>query len=549
MRRAGQPGILDPSFAGSYLAGQHAAVLRDLDMAADFMAAALEFQPDNHELLRRTFYLMAGEGRFEEADALAGRVLERYPDDPITGLYLMERAFRAGKYAEAEAYLGKTPRRGLNAYLRPLFLAWTQFAQGAEEQAAATMGSLAKAEGFEAIYKYHLALLYDLGGKVDSAEGNYVTAMGNHSLALRIVEALGNFYERENRGEEARTLYEQYISDDSISLILSEGRDRIDRGETPKPLVRSPEEGLAEVFYNLSLLLHQQSALYQQNGYGFELIFARLAMGLRKDFNDARVLVAEIYETQGRHRAAIRMYEQIPPETAWGWLGRLRIARNYDLLDEDDRAVRLLKKMAKERPDRIDVLVELGTLLRMRERFPEAIRAYDKAIQRTKKIEPRHWTLFYARGIALEQSDAWEAAEADLLRALELQPNQPYVLNYLGYSWLEKGQKLDRAQRLIERAVELRPKDGYIVDSLGWALYRIGKYAEALPHLELAAQLRPHDPIINDHLGDVYWQVGRRYEARFQWQRAIAFDANAELRASIESKLKVGLPLGIEKDD
>ena len=209
--------------------------------------------------------------------------------------------------------------------------------------------------------------------------------------------------------------------------------------------------------------------------------------------------------------------------------------------------------MAKERPERIDALVELGALLRLHDLYREAVAAYGEAIKRIKKIEPHHWTLFYARGIALEQSDEWERAQADLLHALELQPDQPYVLNYLGYAWLEKGERMDEAQRLIERAIELRPKDGYIVDSLGWAFYRTGQYAEALPHLELAVQLRPHDPIINDHLGDVYWQVGRRYEARFQWRRALAFnadnDADPKLNASIQSKLHSGLPATVDKGD
>ncbi|PCJ60183.1 MAG: hypothetical protein COA65_05015 [Rhodospirillaceae bacterium] len=547
LRRAGASGAPDASFSGSYLAGQHAAVIRDFGAAADFMAAALAYEPGNQSLLRRTFYLMAGEGRFGEADAIAGRVLENTPDDPIAGLYLMARAFQAGQYADALVYLERMPQRGLNAYLHPLFSAWTHFAMGDAEKAIVAMDRQAQVEGFEPIYNYHLALLYDLEGRADSAERNYVSALGDHPLSLRTIETLGNFYERQDRKEEAQTLYDRYISDDSISLVLSLGQERLDRGDVPGRVVKSPGDGLAEVFYNLSLLLHRQSVFYQQTGYGFALVFARLAMDLREDFDDARVLAAEIYETQERHRAAIAMYERVSPKTAWGWFGRIRIARNYDLLEAEDQAVRLLRKMAKERPDRIDVLVELGTLLRVHERYREAIKVYSEAIRRTKKIKARHWTLFYARGIALEQAGTWKEAEADLLRALELQPDQPYVLNYLGYSWLEKGQKLAQAQRLIERAVALRPKDGFIVDSLGWALYHIGKYDEALPHLELAVQLRPHDPVINDHLGDAYWQVGRRYEAKFQWRRTLAFDADAKLGANIESKLKRGLPIAVKK--
>ncbi|MCE2509777.1 MAG: tetratricopeptide repeat protein [Alphaproteobacteria bacterium] len=549
--RAGPPEAFESGFAGNYLAGQHATLIRDFEAAADFMATALTYEPDNLDLLRRTFYLMAGEGRFKEADALALRVIDAAADDPVAGLYLVERAFRKKQYDKALDLLEKIPRQGLHVYLNPLFSAWIHLALGKHEQALEELGALAKMEGFESIYRYHLALLYDLDGKADSAEGNYINALSNHVPTLRVVEALGNFYTRHGRKEEARDLYERYISDNSASLVLGMRRDQLAGEEMPQRFVQDAVEGLAEVFYSIAVLFHQQSSLYQQSSFGFELVFAQMAIDLRENLYEADVLIAEIHEIHNRYAAAIRIYERIPAGDAWGWLGRIRIAKNYEALGDRKQASRLLRKMAKERPERIDALVELGTMLRLHKLYDDAIDAYSDAIERIEKIQPHHWTLFYARGIALEQSDEWERAEADLQRALELQPDQPYVLNYLGYSWLEKGKKLDEAQRLIKRAVELRPRDGYIVDSMGWALYRIGQYAEALPHLELAVQLRPNDPVINDHLGDVYWQVGRHYEARFQWRRALTFnvadEADPKLSATIQSKLDGGLPADFNK--
>ncbi|MGB1547374.1 MAG: tetratricopeptide repeat protein [Alphaproteobacteria bacterium] len=551
--RAGPPEAFESGFAGNYLAGQHATIVRDFGAAAEFMAAALTYEPENTDLLRRTFYLTVGEGRFEKADTLAERVVEIAPDDPIASLYLVERAFRKKQYEEALARLEKIPQQGLHTYVGPLFTAWTHFALGDHEKAVEEIVAVAKTDGFEAIYKYHLGLIYDLADKPDSAEGNYITALNDYPPTLRVVEALGNFYARHDRKTEAAELYERYISDNSASLVLGMRKENLSREEVRERLIKNPIEGLAEVFYSLAVLFHQQNTLYQQSSFGFELVFAQLAMDLRKDFNEANVLIAEIHETHRRYRAAIEMYERIPPGDAWGWLSRIRIAKNYDALNEEKKAVRLLESMAKERPERIDALVELGTLHRLHKSYRDAIDAYSDAIERLDKIEPHHWTLFYARGIALEQLDKWKEAEADLLHALKLQPDQPYVLNYLGYSWLEKGKKLDEAQRLIERAVQLRPQDGYIVDSMGWALYRIGQYAKALPHLELAVQLRPHDPIINDHLGDVYWQVGRRYEARFQWRRALTFntddEADPKLSKAIQLKLDKGLSAADGKDD
>ncbi|MCK6454109.1 MAG: tetratricopeptide repeat protein, partial [Alphaproteobacteria bacterium] len=216
-------------------------------------------------------------------------------------------------------------------------------------------------------------------------------------------------------------------------------------------------------------------------------------------------------------------------------------AANQEAIANFDEAEKLLRAMGAEHPDRVEPLTQLGNLLRARERFADAVVAYDQAMARVGKVEERHWSMFYTRGIALERSKQWARAEADFLKALELQPNQPYVLNYLGYSWIDQGINLDRGMEMIRKAVEQRPNDGYIVDSLGWAHYRLGNYERAVEHLERAVELRPQDPTINDHLGDAYWKVGRLQEARFQWQRAQGLKPDADLLAQIEKKLKEGL--------
>ena len=197
--------------------------------------------------------------------------------------------------------------------------------------------------------------------------------------------------------------------------------------------------------------------------------------------------------------------------------------------------------MTAEHPERTDAVISLADILRARERYDEAVAAYDRAFERIDELEGRHWSLLYARGIALERSRQWSRAEADFLRALELEPDQPLVLNYLGYSWIEQGTGLDEALEMIERAVKLRPEDGYIIDSLGWAHYRLANFEKAVTHLERAVERRPEDPTINDHLGDAYWRVGRYNEARFQWRRALSLDPDKELIPVIQAKLEAGL--------
>ena len=197
--------------------------------------------------------------------------------------------------------------------------------------------------------------------------------------------------------------------------------------------------------------------------------------------------------------------------------------------------------LTTEDPSRPDPLVSLGDLLRSNKRFAESVKAYDRAIELLGDIDKRHWTILYSRGISLERSRQWERAEKDFQRALELNPEQPYVLNYLGYSWVDQGLNLDRARKMIERAVELRPNDGYIVDSLGWVLYRLNEFQGAVEKLERAVELRPEDPTINDHLGDAYWRVGRHNEARFQWKRALALEPEPDQVSAIEGKILRGL--------
>jgi Flp pilus assembly protein TadD len=183
----------------------------------------------------------------------------------------------------------------------------------------------------------------------------------------------------------------------------------------------------------------------------------------------------------------------------------------------------------------------LGTVERTRKQYEECAQTYGKGIATLEKAEKGHWQIFYFRGICFERAKQWANAEADFKKSLELFPDQPQVLNYLGYSWIDQGVNLEDGMKMIRRAVEQKPDDGYIVDSLGWAYYRIGNYEESTKHLERAVELRPEDPTINDHLGDVYWKVGRQLEAKFQWSHAKDLKPEPEELVKIEEKLRFGL--------
>ena len=299
--------------------------------------------------------------------------------------------------------------------------------------------------------------------------------------------------------------------------------------------VAGAAHGIAESLWDLAVLLSDQ------NVDQIALMLARMALHLKPRFDMAQILVGDILVGMQRYDDAVTAYDKVNRSAPRSWEARLRAADTLARGEKIQPALDRLSAMAEERPKRSDALIARGDILRFKKRYDDALKNYDRAFARIGKIERRHWSLYYSRGISLERSKRWERAEKDFLQALELQPDQPFVLNYLGYSWVDKGLNLKRALSMIEKAVRLRSNDGFIVDSLGWAHYRLGAFDRAVRYLERAIVLSPYDSAINDHLGDAYWRVGRRMEARFQWRRALRFDPEPETVDGIKKKLEQGL--------
>ena len=217
------------------------------------------------------------------------------------------------------------------------------------------------------------------------------------------------------------------------------------------------------------------------------------------------------------------------------------MATDLDSLDRTGEAENHLQALVKEYPDDLEAIMALGNVLRGHKKFSECADVYTKGVTAIGKPDKANWLIFYFRGICYERSHQWPKAEADLKKALELFPEQPQVLNYLGYSWIDQGEHLDEGMAMIKKAVQQKPDDGYIVDSLGWAYYKLGNYDEAVKQLERAIELKPEDPTINDHLGDAYWRIGRMLEARFQWAHARDLNPEPDDLKKINEKLRTGL--------
>jgi len=317
--------------------------------------------------------------------------------------------------------------------------------------------------------------------------------------------------------------------------LAKEMLDIISRKEKPPLLITNAREGLAEVFYGLG------EALAGEGGVSLGTIYLQLALDAKPDHAFALAALANAQEAVKRYEDAIATYDKIPKGTPLQSAIDIRKAFDLNSLDRPEEAKAILLKLIEENPKDVRPLEALGNIMRARKDYAGAVTYFTKALALLNKNDPRNWGYYYARGTSYERLKNWPAAEADLKRALALAPDQPLVLNYLGYSWVDQGKNLKEGTRLIEKAVQLKPDDGYIVDSLGWAHYKQGNFKEAVRFLERAVEIKPEDPTLNDHLGDAFWKVGREREARFQWSQALSLEPEPQDIDKIKAKLEHGL--------
>ncbi|HET8726626.1 MAG TPA: tetratricopeptide repeat protein, partial [Alphaproteobacteria bacterium] len=501
------------------------------------MAVALAHDPANIGLLHRTFVLALSGGDMDLAVTLAERVLQGDPENQLAGLLLVLDDAERGDFAAAFDRLSTLEKDGAGRFIMPMIEGWLRAGLDDRAGAVAALEDLAGTPGFGPLAQLQRGLILDWMGDLEAARTAYEAALGD-GISLQLTMALGSLYERVGDDEAARALYARYLTGNPDNLMLEPALQRMAEGdaEAPRPVV-SPQQGIAEA------LLQIASALTQEQASDLSLTYLRLALFLQPDSALAQVLLGDVLAGRGELEKSLAAYQSVPVDSPASWPARLSAARTLDDLGRTDEAVALLTAMVQERPEHGDVYIALGDLHRRHERFEEAIAAYDEALEREPMLAETDWSFFYRRGIALERAREWQRAEADLQHAIELNPEHAHLLNYLGYSWIDRGENLVEAQAMIEKAVALMPEDGFIIDSLGWAYYRTGQTRKAVETLERAASLQPDDPIINDHLGDAYWTAGRREEAKFQWRRALgsAGPDERELILSIESKLAHGL--------
>jgi tetratricopeptide (TPR) repeat protein len=524
-RMAGAAGPARGAYT-AFLEARFATSQADFGRAADGYLRALAADPSNPELIQSAFAACLVDGRPD-----AAKLARKLPDNPVALLLLADDEAKEGRWDQAEQRFHALPRQGaaqVMGILQPLLIAWAQAGAGRTDAALSTLRPYADGQRLRAVYALHGALIADLAGRTADAARLYRVAQTDFGDGnLRLAEILASWQARQGHAEEAAsTLAGLASSGDTVAIALPALQAQM----AARPVARAAD-GLAETYLTLA------AALTQQDQSEFSMLLLRLSLDLKPDLTPARLLLADLMENAKHPAAALHALSSVGAADPLFAVVRLRRANLQEQLGQTEAAQRDLEQMARDYPDSPAPYVQEGDALRIKNRFAEAAVAYDHAIERMTTPTRAAWPVFYARGIAFERSHQWEKAEADMQRALDLAPDQPFVLNYLAYSWADQGQHLGRAREMIERAIAQRPSDGAIIDSLGWVELRQGETGAAIGTLERAAEMEPEDSTINGHLGDAYWAANRRREAEYQWRQALNLNPDPEDKVKLEEKL------------
>lgn len=520
--------------AGNYLAALVAGAERDTMAAATFSREALRFDPRNQHLIERAFVAAVSNGNMPDAFIFARRLLARDPTNSLAHLTLGVKAIKARQFATARKHFSKGGSSRERDITATLLTAWTYQGAGNPRRALEIVDKLHD-DNFAVFRNYHAGLIASVSKRRTEATKRMKTAYEGDKSTLRLVDAYARFMAGQGNRDEAVKAYESFDGILPSHPVVVTAIADLKAGRPLSPVVENAVQGAAEVLYGLG------AAGGRQGDELAAIIYLRLALYLDPRNSLAIITLADIYERIKQYEQAIDIYATVPDSDPLRLTAEIQTGLILEALGRSEEASAYLKRIISTNPTNDDALSALGNLQRSHKQYVEAIESYTNALTETKKPVKSNWPIYYFRGISYERAKKWPQAEADLKTALSLHPDQPLVLNYLGYSWVDQGINLDEAFGMLRRAVELRPTDGYIVDSLGWANYKLGHLDEAVRELERAIDLKPSDPVINDHLGDAYWRVGRKLEAYFQWNHARDLGPEPEDKVKILRKIDHGL--------
>ncbi len=521
--------------AGAYLAARQAAISGDYDAAALYFRDALLADANNTALMEQTLAAYLGVGQVESAAGIARPFINAGGESQIANIALMAQAARAEDWDAIFDLIEAGHEVG--PLLDGLAQAWAYLGKGDTVHAMMRFDEVIDTPGLRGFGQQHKALALAMSGDLDGASAIYdlppnigiVPTRGSVVAHLQILAQLGDF-------ERAGDIIDRAFGEDP-DPELAALRSAITAGEIPdlSRSVTTPSHGISYAFKGLSDILQGET------NESYLLLFAQAARYITPLDADAQIATARLLNALGQYDAAAQTFAQVATDDPAFHSAEIGRAEALRLAGRNEQAIEVLSQLTRSHPDLPLSHASLGDIYRQQEQFLDAHAAYSDALSGYPEDASIRWWLLYSRGITSERLDEWDAAEADFRASLALNPGNPSVLNYLGYSLVDRGLKFDEALGMIETAVAARPDSGAIVDSLAWVYYKLGRYQEAVAPMERAAELEPNDPILSDHLGDVYWMVGRDVEARFQWRRALSFEPEQTKADRIRHKLSVGL--------
>lgn len=516
--------------SGNYLSSRFAQNNHDWENAEKFISKLIGagMYPDN--IMQRAMILSMGAGKADKAISIAKKIKQSNPDklNAITEIFIIIDAINQKNYVKAQQLLGNMPYDGTVRFIAPFIKGWLSAAQGKLEIKDLKQSTM---------QLYHAILISDY---LD--DHSHIEKMIDKSLKVEDISEgergrIADLYAHVGIKSKAINIYKSILEKSPKNKRIETKLKELEQDENA-PLFRkvsSAHYGLAKSFHDIANILHNE-----KNDESAR-VFAHVALHINPDMMKTKMLLAKINANHKQYKKAVSLYQSIPPSSKEYTSAQHEIVDIYETTERFDDALGLLHNLPNANKD-ADTLIKIGNLYRSQEKYELALKSYNDAAKVLGNTIPEnYWHLYYVRGIAYEQTDNWERAEQDLQNALTMRPDHPYILNYLGYAWADKGIHLKKSLKMIQYAVDLQPSDGYITDSLGWVMYRTKNYKRAVPVLERAVELLPYDPTINDHLGDAYWKVGRLLEAKFQWNRAKNHSTDDTQIKEIGEKLTSGM--------
>ena len=519
-----------------FVQARFASLTGDPHRAAAYYASSTRSNPHDYDLLERAVFTALIAGDVSSAKAIAANAnRDALGESSLPRLVNGLSDLQAGKYSRAQKTLSQRSSSLFNDMIARCLLAWAVAEEGDTERALQLLRDVAVSDpllsGMTLSTRAFIQLnKEDFDGALTTLEGIWDARIFQATTAEYYARLLASKGETDKAGRILR----QFTTRIGQNAAIESLREDLDAGRSIAPDPLNFSRGVALSVYTPA------AALAAQTRNDLSGVYFALALDMDPDLHIARTLWGDALDNANRRNDAIRILESVPDTSVFYATARGQIAWALRRENLNDEALKTAKTALAASPDR-NLKIQLGDLLRSLGNLDEAEAVFTELIDADLADEQEDWRILFARGSVREQLDQWKAGEADLIRANEIAPNQPTVMNYLGYTWIDRGENLQEGLELIQRAVVLRPNSGAIVDSLGWAHYKLGNYEQAVRHLERAVELSPRDVTLNEHLGDAYWRNDRRLEASYQWNRTRRLDVDDERADELDAKIKNGL--------